>query len=150
VPRVAAVSLALLFLLAACDGSGSGASDEGGCVEGGRVEFESGLTTVDVTCGKGEAVQGGTAVTVDYVGRLRDGRVLDSTRGGEPFRFLVGAGQVIEGWDEGIEGMLVGGVRELQIPPDLAYGRAGSPPLVPPNAPLTYEVELLELDTGPP
>jgi FKBP-type peptidyl-prolyl cis-trans isomerase len=150
VPRAAAVTLALLLSLVACDGSDSGASDDGACVEDGRVEFESGLTTVDLMCGKGEAVQGGMAVTVDYVGRLRDGRVFDSTRGREPFRFLVGTGQVIEGWDEGVEGMLEGGVRELRIPPDLAFGPAGSPPLVPPNAPLTYEVELLDVDTGPP
>jgi FKBP-type peptidyl-prolyl cis-trans isomerase len=150
VPRPVTVTFALVLVLTACDGPGSGSSDDSGCVEGQRIEAESGLTTIDVTCGRGIAVQGGTAVTVDYVGRLRDGAVFESTRGREPFRFLVGAGQVIEGWDEGLQGMLEGGARELRIPPDLGYGVGGLPPLIPPNAPLTYEIEVLEVDEGPP
>ena len=74
----------------------------------------------------------------------------DSSRDrAQPFQFALGGGQVIAGWDEGIQGMKVGGVRELTIPPDLGYGAAGSPPVIPPDATLLFEVELLEVQQAP-
>jgi len=83
---------------------------------------------------------------VHYVGTLENGEKFDSSRDrAQPFQFALGGGQVIAGWDEGIQGMKVGGVRELTIPPDLGYGAAGSPPVIPPDATLLFEVELLEV-----
>jgi FKBP-type peptidyl-prolyl cis-trans isomerase len=89
---------------------------------------------------------GGAAVTVNYEGRLGDGRVFDSSRrSGRPFEFVVGANRVIEGWEEGIRGMREGGTRRLVVPPDLAYGQRGFAGVVPPDATLTFEIELLEV-----
>jgi FKBP-type peptidyl-prolyl cis-trans isomerase len=140
----------LVFL--SCDASsdreGLGAAEE--CVEGEEITTDSGLVYVDVRCGSGDVAEGSTALTIHYVGRLADGSIFDSSRSGdEPFRFLLGAGQVIPGWDEGLNDMMVAGVREVTIPPDLAYGDTGAPPSIPPNATLTYEVELLEVHTPP-
>lgn len=93
--------------------------------------------------GKGpEAVRGKT-VEVHYTGRLEDGTQFDSSVGGSPFQFRLGAGEVIEGWDRGVAGMKVGGKRRLTLPPELAYGARGAPPEIPPNATLVFEVELL-------
>jgi FKBP-type peptidyl-prolyl cis-trans isomerase len=97
----------------------------------------------DVVKGKGpEAVRGKT-VEVHYTGRLTDGTTFDSSVGGAPFSFKLGAGEVIEGWDRGVAGMRVGGKRTLTLPPELGYGAAGAPPDIPPNATLVFEVELL-------
>ncbi|MGH2710668.1 MAG: FKBP-type peptidyl-prolyl cis-trans isomerase [Actinomycetota bacterium] len=99
---------------------------------------------LDTNCGDGAEAVSGKSVSVHYVGTLEDGTQFDSSRDrGTPFEFQLGGGQVIAGWDEGIEGMKVGGVRELTIPPDLGYGASGSPPVIPPNATLLFEVELL-------
>ena len=89
-----------------------------------------------------EAVRGKT-VEVHYTGRLTDGTQFDSSVGGAPFSFRLGAGEVIEGWDRGVAGMKVGGKRRLTLPPELGYGAAGAPPDIPPNATLVFEVELL-------
>ncbi|MGH2693070.1 MAG: FKBP-type peptidyl-prolyl cis-trans isomerase [Actinomycetota bacterium] len=106
----------------------------------------SGLGIHDVTCGDGEEAVAGANVSVHYVGTLENGEMFDSSRDrGAPFQFALGSGQVIAGWDEGIQGMKVGGVRELTIPPDLGYGASGSPPVIPPNATLLFEVELLDV-----
>jgi FKBP-type peptidyl-prolyl cis-trans isomerase len=105
----------------------------------------SGLGIVEMTVGKGAEARPGQQVTVNYVGRLTDGREFDSTRARGPFEFELGASMVIPGWDEGIEGMRVGGVRKLIIPPALGYGAAGRPPQIPPNAVLEFEVELMEV-----
>ncbi len=97
----------------------------------------------DVTSGKGtEAVRGKT-VEVHYTGWLTDGKKFDSSVGGQPFTFRLGAGEVIEGWDRGVAGMKVGGKRKLTLPPDLGYGSAGAPPDIPGDATLVFEVELL-------
>ena len=102
-------------------------------------------TIEELLVGKGpEAVRGKT-VEVHYTGWLTDGKQFDSSVGGDPFSFRLGAGEVIEGWDHGVAGMKVGGKRKLTIPPELGYGRRGAPPVIPPDATLVFEVELLSV-----
>lgn len=102
------------------------------------------LVVTDVVVGSGPEATPGQMVTVHYVGALPDGTVFDaSTNRGEPFTFQLGAGQVIRGWDEGVAGMKVGGKRRLVIPPDLAYGNQAVGGVIPANATLLFEVELL-------
>ena len=102
-------------------------------------------TIEDLVVGKGpEAVRGKT-VEVHYTGWLTDGKQFDSSVGGDAFSFRLGAGEVIEGWDRGVAGMKVGGKRKLTIPPELGYGRRGAPPVIPPDATLVFEVELLSV-----
>jgi FKBP-type peptidyl-prolyl cis-trans isomerase len=85
-------------------------------------------------------------VKVDYTGWLTDGKKFDSSVGtGHPFDFMLGAGQVIKGWDEGVVGMKVGGKRQLRIPPDLAYGAKGYPGAIPPSATLIFDVQLVDV-----
>ncbi len=100
----------------------------------------------DLVKGNGpEAVRGKT-VEVHYTGWLTDGTKFDSSVDrNEPFRFRLGAGEVIEGWDRGVAGMKVGGKRKLTLPPELGYGARGAPPSIPPNATLVFEVELLSV-----
>jgi FKBP-type peptidyl-prolyl cis-trans isomerase FkpA len=102
------------------------------------------LKIEDVTVGTGNEAGAGKAVTVHYTGWLTNGTKFDSSKDrGEPFRFQLGAGQVIKGWDQGVAGMKVGGVRKLTIPPSLGYGANGAGSDIPPNATLVFEVELL-------
>lgn len=106
----------------------------------------SGLIYDDVTAGSGEAAERGQTVSVHYTGWLTDGTKFDSSKDrNEPFEFPLGAGYVIRGWDEGVQGMQVGGVRKLTIPPELGYGARGAGGVIPPNATLIFEVELLEI-----
>ena len=106
----------------------------------------SDLQIENIRPGTGAEARAGTQVTVHYVGTLTNGTKFDSSRDrGEGFRFKLGAGQVIKGWDQGVAGMRVGEVRRLTIPPDLAYGARGFPPVIPPHSTLVFEVELLEV-----
>lgn len=106
------------------------------------VTTASGLQYADLRAGSGATAASGQFVTVHYTGWLTDGTAFDSSLDGSPIRFNLGARQVIRGWDEGIVGMKVGGKRRLIIPPALGYGAAGSPPVIPGNATLVFDVEL--------
>jgi len=108
------------------------------------IATKSGLKYADLELGTGTVVKSGMLVLVDYEGWLPGGEKFDSSYDRrEPFRFKVGAGDVILGWEEGVVGMKVGGKRKLVVPADLAYGEAGAPPRIPANATLTFEVRLL-------
>jgi peptidylprolyl isomerase len=107
----------------------------------------SGLKYVDLKEGAGATPQKGQTVVVHYTGTLEDGTKFDSSRDrGQPFKFQIGVGRVIKGWDEGVGTMQVGGRRQLIIPPDLGYGARGAGGVIPPNATLVFDVELLSLE----
>ncbi len=104
------------------------------------------LKKTDLVVGQGAEAVAGRRVTVHYVGTLTTGAKFDSSRDrNEAFDFVLGAGDVIRGWDEGIAGMRVGGKRKLSVPPELGYGARGFPPVIPPNSTLEFEVELLDV-----
>lgn len=108
------------------------------------VTTPSGLQYEDVRVGTGATARSGQQVSVHYTGWLTDGRKFDSSKDrGDPFCFGLGRGQVIAGWDEGVAGMAIGGLRKLTIPPQLGYGEFGAGGVIPPNATLVFEVELL-------
>lgn len=111
------------------------------------ITTASGLIIEDLTHGEGEAAAAGIEVTVHYTGWLTDGKKFDSSKDrNDPFVFPLGAGHVIRGWDEGVQGMKVGGKRKLTIPPGLGYGARGAGGVIPPNATLVFEVELLAIN----
>lgn len=116
-----------------------------------RIKTKSGLQYEDIKTGGGDLARSGYLVTVHYTGWLKSrdgstGRKFDSSRDkNQPFTFRLGSGQVIQAWDEGVQGMRVGGIRKLIVPSFLGYGTRGAPPTIPPNATLIFEIELLGL-----
>ncbi|MGA2449373.1 MAG: FKBP-type peptidyl-prolyl cis-trans isomerase [Polyangiaceae bacterium] len=109
---------------------------------------EGRLSVTTLAPGKGPSAHPGDRVSVHYVGTLTDGSRFDSSRErNQPFEFTLGRGQVIRGWDQGVDGMKTGEKRRLVIPPSLGYGPRGAPPKIPPNATLVFEVELLKVQS---
>ena len=156
-----AALLTAVVLCGACAGGDDAANDTGaqeanvvtenpefapalGVDLGSMTKSASGLYVQDTQAGTGEALTAGRTAVVQYTGWLPDGSKFDSSLdAGQPFEVVVGQGQVIQGWDEGLQGMKVGGKRKLVIPPALAYGERGAGGVIPPNATLVFEVELL-------
>lgn len=135
--------LLMAALIAGCGGSSSPTAPSVAAIP---------FTTTDLVVGDGTEAVAGRRLVVDFIGWLHSptapenkGAVFDSSLGGPPFTFVLGAGQVIRGWDQGIPGMRVGGLRRLVIPPDLAFGSAGAGGVIPPNATLIFEVQLLDV-----
>jgi peptidylprolyl isomerase len=139
-----ALILVFAVLLGACASSGSAANKSATAPGGTMQTTPSGLQYEDLVAGTGDAPRQNQTAVVHYTGWLDNGQKFDSSLDrGRPFEFQVGAGQVIKGWDEGVATMRVGGKRKLLIPPDLGYGSRGAGGVIPPNANLTFEVELL-------
>lgn len=120
-------------------------------VTGDGVKTDSGLQYWDIVVGTGKVAKEGDGVRVHYTGWLTNGKKFDSSvDAGRPFRFVLGNGEVIKGWDEGVAGMKVGGKRQLHIPPDLGYGENGTPDgTIPPNSSLIFDVQLLSIQEPP-
>jgi FKBP-type peptidyl-prolyl cis-trans isomerase len=120
-------------------------------VTGDGVKTESGLQYWDITEGTGKVAKEGDGVRVHYTGWLTTGKKFDSSvDAGRPFTFVLGNGEVIKGWDEGVAGMKVGGKRQLRIPADLGYGENGTPDgTIPPNSTLIFDVRLLSVQEPP-
>jgi FKBP-type peptidyl-prolyl cis-trans isomerase FkpA len=111
-----------------------------------QTTTSSGLIIEDSVVGSGAEASAGQSVSVHYTGWLTDGKKFDSSKDrNDPFEFQLGARRVIAGWDEGVQGMRIGGTRKLTIPPELGYGARGAGGVIPPNATLVFEVELLAI-----
>ncbi len=143
------LTLASVLLSAMLFGAGCGEQETTSQADGGVTA----LIQTDTKAGTGAEAVAGHAVTVQYTGWLYDekapghkGRKFDSSLDREPFVFPLGAGRVIKGWDQGVAGMKVGGQRTLIIPPEMGYGSRGAGGVIPPNATLVFEVELLKVD----
>lgn len=169
-PLIVAALAAVSIALAACgsDNEGASATDTtafsdqvqqtetaAGAGEKPEVEVPEGdppteLVSEDLKQGDGAEAKQGDSVTVQYVGvDFESGEEFDSSYNtGQPFTFTLGAGEVIPGWDEGVEGMKVGGQRQLVVPPDLAYGAQGSPPSIGPDATLVFVIDLVDVKPG--
>ncbi len=131
-------AVALTFLFTACFEKSESKVDTASATQ---------LKIEDITVGQGNEAKAGNSVTVHYTGWLTDGNKFDSSLDrGQPFKFQLGSGSVIKGWDQGVDGMKVGGKRKLTIPPELAYGERGAGNVIPPSATLVFEVELLEVN----
>lgn len=142
--RLVLAVLAALTLPVAC--SGEPAQEAKVACDHSATTTKSGLEYSDLECGSGPEARRGDLLTVHYVEQLEDGTEVDSSRErGETFDVRPGSGLVIPGWEEGLIGVQEGTLRKLVIPPDLAYGENGVPPDIPPNATLTFEIEVLEI-----
>lgn len=131
----------------ATEATEGGETTEGYVVDDNEVTTESGLKYVDETVGDGASPNKGDMVSVHYTGFLTDGTKFDSSVDrGQPFQFKIGVGQVIKGWDEGVMSMNIGGKRKLIVPPELGYGARGAGGVIPPNATLVFDVELLGIN----
>jgi len=146
------LAVAIAFTLAGCtkgcnksdNADSSSPSGETATADGGAV---TDLKIEELKVGDGTEAVAGKSVSVHYTGTLTDGKKFDSSLDrGQPFRFQLGAGQVIQGWDKGVAGMKIGGKRKLTIPPHLGYGERGAGGVIPPNATLIFEVELLGVE----
>jgi FKBP-type peptidyl-prolyl cis-trans isomerase len=140
------VTMTAVFVLAqsAAQKSATPNTDAPSKVTGDGVKTESGLRYWDLRVGNGEVAKEGSRVRVHYTGWLSSGKKFDSSvDAGKPFDFTIGNGEVIKGWEEGVAGMKVGGKRQLRIPAALGYGADGSPPDIPPNATLIFDIKLL-------
>ncbi|NQV36529.1 MAG: FKBP-type peptidyl-prolyl cis-trans isomerase [Candidatus Marinimicrobia bacterium] len=116
-----------------------------GCGKKGEKQtYDNGLVVIDSKIGEGDPADGLDILEVNYVGKLDDGSIFDKSN--QPFKFTLGAGWVIEGWEQGLLGLRVGGKRTLIIPPELAYGTEGFGDAIPPNATLTFDIELVGLE----
>ncbi|MEA2516217.1 MAG: hypothetical protein QOG16_55 [Actinomycetota bacterium] len=142
--RLLALGLIVVAVMSACSSSDD-TDAEHSCQTGVDQEVTEGLTITEVECGEGDEAKAGDTVLVHYTGKLEDGTEFDSSEGGDPFSFTIGAGDVIKGWDQGIPGMKVGGKRTLTIAPELGYGDAGAGGVIPPGATLIFDVELVEI-----
>jgi FKBP-type peptidyl-prolyl cis-trans isomerase len=141
--HVLGLGLIGLFLLPTIVAGQQAAKDK---KEGKVITTKSGLKYEDLKEGTGDEAKEGNTVEVHYTGWLKDGKKFDSSLDRkQPFSFKLGAGKVIKGWDEGVAGMKVGGKRKLTIPPALGYGARGAGNVIPPDAELTFEVELLKV-----
>ncbi len=146
------ILLLLLFpvmgLAIGCGGGGNKSNGPGPTkVSGQPTTTPSGLQYWDIVVGTGPTAATGNTVKVNYTGWLTTGEKFDSSLDrNEPFLFPLGEGQVIKGWDEGVAGMKVGGKRQLRIPPELGYGANGAGGVIPPNATLIFDVELLDVN----
>jgi len=142
--------LSILFIAVALTGctSESAKSDQPkeATVSSTNVGSNSELKIEDIKVGDGVEATSGKSVSVHYTGTLENGTKFDSSRDRGPFEFNLGAGEVIKGWDQGVVGMKVGGVRKLTIPSELGYGARGAGGVIPPNATLIFDVELLEVN----
>ena len=139
---LAAVALLSLFAVAASADTSAPTKTTGK-----PVVTKSGLKYFDLKVGTGAEATTGKKVKVHYTGWLTDGKKFDSSVDrGQPFEFDLGAGMVIKGWDEGVAGMKIGGKRQLQIPPGLGYGDRGAAGVIPPNATLIFDVELIAVN----
>jgi len=128
------------------------AATASGCENPAQPSIAVPFTVTDVRVGSGNAVTSGQRLSVNYTGWLYNGTApdkkgaqFDASKPGQPFVLWLGTGQVIAGWDQGIVGMKVGGLRRLIVPADLAYGRAGAGSSIPPNATLVFDIELLSV-----
>jgi FKBP-type peptidyl-prolyl cis-trans isomerase len=143
--EVTRIVISLLLSCFAIAAFAQGPSNSGPTkIEGKYKSLPSGLEYFDIKVGTGEEAKPGQTVMVHYTGWLINGKKFDSSVDrNDPFRFRLGAGQVIKGWDQGVAGMKVGGKRQLRIPSSLAYGSQGAAGVIPPNATLIFDVELL-------
>jgi FKBP-type peptidyl-prolyl cis-trans isomerase FkpA len=140
------VSIFLAFSIGCSQGTPTTSPAKPGSASATEVTMSDGLKFTDDTVGTGAEAQAGKTVSVHYTGWLLDGTKFDSSRDrNQPFSFPLGGGRVIKGWDEGVAGMKVGGKRTLVIPPNLGYGAQGAGGVIPGNATLKFEVELLDV-----